>query len=89
MPIIFLTAAIAQPEQPFLGYAAGAVDYLAKPFDPGVLTGQGIDLRRPVPEGQPASRPGRTAGRASVDRSTVRTAGAVEEALAALLSFPR
>ena len=38
VPIIFLTAAIAQPEQPFLGYAAGAVDYLAKPFDPGVLT---------------------------------------------------
>ncbi len=38
VPIIFLTAAIAQPEQPFLGYAAGGVDYLAKPFDPGVLT---------------------------------------------------
>jgi CheY-like chemotaxis protein len=38
VPIIFLTAALAQPEQPFLGYAAGAVDYLAKPFDPGVLT---------------------------------------------------
>ena len=37
VPIIFLTAAIAQPDQPFLGYAAGAVDYLAKPFDPGVL----------------------------------------------------
>jgi CheY-like chemotaxis protein len=37
VPIIFLTAAPAQPEQPFLGYAAGAVDYLAKPFDPGVL----------------------------------------------------
>jgi CheY-like chemotaxis protein len=37
VPIIFLTAAIAQPEQPFLGYAVGAVDYLAKPFDPGVL----------------------------------------------------
>ena len=37
VPIIFLTAAIAQPEQPFRGYAAGAVDYLAKPFDPGVL----------------------------------------------------
>ena len=37
VPIIFLTAAIAQPYQPFLGYAAGAVDYLAKPFDPGVL----------------------------------------------------
>jgi len=38
VPIIFLTAAIAQPGQPFRGYAAGAVDYLAKPFDPGVLT---------------------------------------------------
>jgi CheY-like chemotaxis protein len=37
VPIIFLTAALAQPEQPFLGYAAGAVDYLAKPFDPWVL----------------------------------------------------
>ena len=37
VPIIFLTAAIAQPEQLFRGYAAGAVDYLAKPFDPGVL----------------------------------------------------
>ncbi len=37
VPIIFLTAALAQREQPFLGYAAGAVDYLAKPFDPGVL----------------------------------------------------
>jgi CheY-like chemotaxis protein len=37
VPIIFLTAAVAQPEQAFRGYAAGAVDYLAKPFDPGVL----------------------------------------------------
>ncbi len=37
VPIIFLTAAIARPEQTFLGYAAGGVDFLAKPFDPGVL----------------------------------------------------
>jgi CheY-like chemotaxis protein len=37
VPIIFLTAAVSQPEQPFLGYAAGGVDFLAKPFDPGVL----------------------------------------------------
>ena len=37
VPIIFLTAAAAQPEQAFRGYAAGAVDYLAKPFDPWVL----------------------------------------------------
>ena len=37
VPIIFLTAAAAQPEQAFRGYAAGAVDFLAKPFDPWVL----------------------------------------------------
>jgi len=37
VPIIFLTAAVAQPEQAFRGYAAGGVDYLAKPFDPWVL----------------------------------------------------
>jgi CheY-like chemotaxis protein len=37
VPIIFLTAAAAPPEQAFQGYAAGAVDYLAKPFDPWVL----------------------------------------------------
>jgi CheY-like chemotaxis protein len=37
VPIIFLTAAIGPLEQAFRGYAAGAVDYLAKPFDPWVL----------------------------------------------------
>jgi CheY-like chemotaxis protein len=37
VPIIFLTAASMRPEQAFAGYAAGAVDYLAKPFDPWVL----------------------------------------------------
>ena len=37
VPIIFLTAATMEPEQAFRGYAAGAVDYLAKPFDPWVL----------------------------------------------------
>jgi CheY-like chemotaxis protein len=37
VPIIFLTAATMQPEQAFRGYAAGAVDFLAKPFDPWVL----------------------------------------------------
>jgi CheY-like chemotaxis protein len=37
VPIIFLTAAAAPPDQAFRGYAAGAVDYLAKPFDPRVL----------------------------------------------------
>ena len=37
MPIIFLTAAGAEPELAFRGYAAGAVDYISKPFDPWVL----------------------------------------------------
>ncbi len=37
VPIILLTAAAAPPEQSFAGYEAGAVDYLAKPFDPWVL----------------------------------------------------
>jgi len=37
VPIIFLTAYDDEPQQAFRGYAAGAVDYLAKPFDPWVL----------------------------------------------------
>jgi CheY-like chemotaxis protein len=37
VPIILLTAAAAPLEHSFRGYAAGAVDYLAKPFDPWVL----------------------------------------------------
>ncbi|MCO5993908.1 response regulator [Actinoallomurus rhizosphaericola] len=37
VPIIFLTAADADPDYAFRGYAAGAVDYISKPFDPWVL----------------------------------------------------
>jgi CheY-like chemotaxis protein len=37
VPIIFLTAAGAEPDHASRGYAAGAVDYMAKPFDPWVL----------------------------------------------------
>jgi CheY-like chemotaxis protein len=37
VPIIFLTAVSNEPHQAFRGYAAGAVDYIAKPFDPWVL----------------------------------------------------
>jgi response regulator RpfG family c-di-GMP phosphodiesterase len=37
VPIIFLTAMDAGPDYAFRGYAAGAVDYISKPFDPWVL----------------------------------------------------
>jgi CheY-like chemotaxis protein len=37
IPIIFLTAINREPQHAFRGYASGAVDYLAKPFDPWVL----------------------------------------------------
>ncbi|GAA4339948.1 response regulator [Actinomadura sp. NPDC048955] len=37
VPIIFLTAGGNTGEQAFRGYAAGAVDYLTKPFDPWLL----------------------------------------------------
>jgi len=37
IPIIFLTAIDREPHQAYRGYAAGAVDFLAKPFDPWVL----------------------------------------------------
>lgn len=37
VPIIFLTAMGADPEHSACGYAAGAVDYISKPFDPWVL----------------------------------------------------
>jgi PAS domain S-box-containing protein len=37
IPIIFLTAINREPSQVFRGYAHGAVDYLLKPFDAGIL----------------------------------------------------
>jgi len=37
VPIIFLTGADDEPGFAFRGYATGAADYLAKPFDPWVL----------------------------------------------------
>jgi len=37
IPILFLTAIDGEAHQAFRGYAAGAVDFLAKPFDPWLL----------------------------------------------------
>ena len=36
-PIIFLTASYTDRRDQFTGYAAGAVDYIAKPFDPELI----------------------------------------------------
>jgi CheY-like chemotaxis protein len=38
LPIIFLTAQNTDSRNVFQGYSLGAVDYLFKPFDPGILT---------------------------------------------------
>ena len=49
IPIIFLTAINREPQHAFRGYSSGAVDYLAKPFDPWVLrakVGVFVDLYR-------------------------------------------
>ncbi|MFB4313213.1 two-component system response regulator [Actinomadura sp. 21ATH] len=49
IPIIFLTAAGEAGEQAYQGYAAGAVDYLTKPFDPWLLRAKVsifVDLHR-------------------------------------------
>nr|WP_314628144.1 hybrid sensor histidine kinase/response regulator [uncultured Noviherbaspirillum sp.] len=37
IPLIFLTAAINEPQRSFRGYQAGAVDFLHKPVEPDVL----------------------------------------------------
>lgn len=37
VPIIFLTALNTEPDYAFRSYSVGAVDYIAKPFDPWVL----------------------------------------------------
>jgi CheY-like chemotaxis protein len=88
VPIIFLTAAIAGPEQPFLGYEAGAVDYLAKPFDPGVLKAKVsvfVDLY--LKACQLHDQAELLGGRPLTDQLSGRLA-AVEETLAALRKLP-
>ena len=49
IPIVFLTAIDREPHHAFRGYSVGAVDYLAKPFDPWVLRAKVavfVDLHR-------------------------------------------
>jgi CheY-like chemotaxis protein len=88
VPIIFLTAAIARPEQPFLGYEAGAVDYLAKPFDPRVLKAKVsvfVDLY--LKACQLRDQAELLGGRPLIDQLSGRLA-AVEETCAALRKLP-
>lgn len=88
VPIIFLTAATAQPEQTFLGYAAGAVDFLAKPFDPGVLKAKVsvfVDLY--LKASQLREQAELLGGRPLTDQLSGRLE-AVEETLAALCQLP-
>jgi CheY-like chemotaxis protein len=98
VPIIFLTAAGAEPDHAFRGYAAGAVDYIAKPFDPWVLRAKVavfVDLyvkNRQLREQAELLR--RQAENASGDTSTGLLAelskrlSAVEVVAAALASLP-
>jgi DNA-binding response OmpR family regulator len=37
VPILFVTAVMQQPQDVFVGYEVGAVDYLLRPIDPHVL----------------------------------------------------
>jgi CheY-like chemotaxis protein len=88
VPIIFLTAATAQPEQTFRGYAAGAADYLAKPFDPGVLKAKVsvfVDLY--LKASQLRDQAELLGGKPLTDQLSERLAG-VEETLAALRALP-
>jgi CheY-like chemotaxis protein len=82
VPIIFLTAATMQPEQAFRGYAAGGVDFLAKPFDPWVLKSKVsvfVDLH--------LKRDAGGAQRPVLDQLSAGL-GAVEETLALLRKLP-
>ena len=88
VPIIFLTAAAAHPEQPFLGYAAGGVDFLAKPFDPAVLQAKVavfVDLY--LKASQLRDQAELLSGRPRIDQLSERLE-AIEETVAALLRLP-
>jgi CheY-like chemotaxis protein len=84
VPIIFLTAATSQPEQAFRGYSAGAVDYLAKPFDPWVLKSK-VSVFVDLYLGSQRADQGTERSRLEQLASGL---GAVEETLALLLRLP-
>jgi CheY-like chemotaxis protein len=101
VPIIFLTAAGAEPDHAFRGYAAGAVDYIVKPFDPWVLRAkvavfvdlyiknlqlrEQADLLRRQAEGSAEGGPGGSSGLLA---ELSRRLSAVEITAAGLASLP-
>jgi CheY-like chemotaxis protein len=99
VPIIFLTAAGVEPDHAFRGYAAGAVDYIAKPFDPWVLRAKVavfVDLyakNRQLREQaellrEQAAAPGGPAIDGTVLGELSRRLTAVEDAVAAVADLP-
>ncbi|MEV0401047.1 response regulator [Actinoallomurus sp. NPDC050550] len=94
VPIIFLTAADADPDYAFRGYAAGAVDYISKPFDPWVLRTKVsvfVELYRKNQQLREQSELLRTKFAAAPSEELAaelqRRVAAVEEQLGALASF--
>ena len=78
VPIIFLTAADRDAQLALRGYAAGAVDYLTKPFDPWVLRAKVsvfVELW---------SKTRQLEAQAEADRQLRALVGAVDEAVAIL-----
>lgn len=85
IPILFLTAIDGEAHQAFRGYAAGAVDYLSKPFDPWVLRAKVavfIELherrRELAAQAQRLRHQLATLGSADIERLTSRIADAIE-----------
>jgi CheY-like chemotaxis protein len=74
-PIIFLTALSKDLQHISRGYEAGAVDYLLKPFDPGVLRAKVrvfCDLERHRDAHRPRGRPARGGVRVRAGRARAR-----------------